>query len=115
MKKIVIIIICVWLLFFAIDYSRVKKQEIPIFCTNFGGVTSIQDGGTTEYYGLGYKVIAFKRQIILNEKSNSGQNLMYTFDNKYMCFLWENIDEVWEKAQDDVEAESKLILQNFEN
>ena len=113
MKKIVIIIICVWLLFFAIDYSRVKKQEIPIFCTNFGGVTSIQDGGTAEYYGLGYKVIAFKRQIILNEKVNNGQNLMYTFDNKYMCFWWKSIEEVWKKAQNDVEAESELILQNF--
>lgn len=58
--KIALIIIGVFILldliFFAIDYSRVQKQVKPIFCIN---VATHRDGGTKEYYGLGYKVIDF--------------------------------------------------------
>ena len=43
---------------FCVDYSRVKKQEKPIFCIN---LATYRDGGTKEYYGLGYKVIDFNR------------------------------------------------------
>ena len=54
------IIIILGLIFFAVDYSRVKKQEKPIFCIQHpAGV--IMDGGTIEYFGLGYKVIDFNR------------------------------------------------------
>lgn len=52
------VIIILGLVFFAIDYNRVQKQEKPIFCIqNPAGV--IMDGGTVEYFGLGYKVIDF--------------------------------------------------------
>lgn len=52
------VIIILGLIFFAIDYNRVQKQEKPIFCIqNPAGV--IMDGGTIEYFGLGYKVIDF--------------------------------------------------------
>lgn len=50
------IIVVLGLIFFAIDYNRVKKQEKPIFCVN---TTTYRDGGTKEYLGLGYKVIDF--------------------------------------------------------
>lgn len=50
------IIIILGIIFFAIDYNRVKKQETPIFCINVG---TLNDGGTKEYLGLGYKVIDF--------------------------------------------------------
>ena len=43
------IIVVLGIVFFIIDYNRVQKQEKPIFC----------DGGTIEYFGLGYKVIDF--------------------------------------------------------
>ena len=50
------IIVVLGIIFFTIDYSRVQKQEKPIFCINIATYT---DGGTKEYYGLGYKVIDF--------------------------------------------------------
>ena len=52
------IIVILGIVFFAIDYNRVQKQEKPIFCIqNPAGV--IKDAGTIEYFGLGYKVIDF--------------------------------------------------------
>lgn len=52
------IIVVLGIVFFTVDYNRVKKQEKPIFCIKDpAGV--ILDGGTIEYLGLGYKVIDF--------------------------------------------------------
>ena len=52
------VIIILGIIFFAVDYVRVQKQEKPIFCIqNPAGI--INDGGTVEYFGLGYKVIDF--------------------------------------------------------
>lgn len=53
---IVGVIIVLGIVFFAIDYNRIQKQGKPIFCIN---VATYRDGGTKEYYGLGYKVIDF--------------------------------------------------------
>lgn len=57
--KIVLIIIGVLILFaiifFTVDYSRVQKQEEPIF-----GIKTINyDGSKVTYWGLGYKVIRY--------------------------------------------------------
>ena len=52
------IIVILGIIFFSIDYNRVKNQEKPIFCIqNPAGI--MLDGGTIEYFGLGYKVIDF--------------------------------------------------------
>ena len=52
------IIVVLGIVFFTVDYNRVKNQEKPIFCIKDpAGV--ILDGGTIEYLGLGYKVIDF--------------------------------------------------------
>lgn len=67
MKKFLIIVICLIVLlailgviFFSIDYNRVKNGEMPLFCIdNPAGV--YMDGGTREYFGLGYKVIKFNK------------------------------------------------------
>ena len=52
------IIVVLGIVFFTVDYNRVKNQKKPIFCIKSlaGG---IMDGGTIEYFGLGYKVIDF--------------------------------------------------------
>lgn len=55
---IVAIIIILGVIFFTVDYNRVKKQENPIFCIK---TATFLDGGTTEYIGLGYKVIDFNK------------------------------------------------------
>ncbi len=52
------VIVILGIVFFVVDYNRVQKQEQPIFCIqNPAGI--INDGGTVEYFGLGYKVIDF--------------------------------------------------------
>lgn len=52
--KIVLIILGIWVSVFLIDFVCVKTIKRPIFMIR----TSIyKDGGTKEYYGLGYKVI----------------------------------------------------------
>ena len=55
---IIILIIVLALIFFAVDYSRVQNGKKPIFCISLG---MYLDGGTVEYFGLGYKVIDFSR------------------------------------------------------
>ena len=55
---IVGIVVILGIIFFAVDYNRVQKQEKPIFCIQ-NPARVISDGGTIEYFGLGYKVIDF--------------------------------------------------------
>ena len=52
------VIVILGIVFFVIDYNRVQKQENPIFCIKNPAGTYM-DGGTVEYFGLGYKVIDF--------------------------------------------------------
>lgn len=52
------IVIISGVIFFIVDYNRVKKNERPIFCIKNPAGT-ILDGGTLEFFGLGYKVIDF--------------------------------------------------------
>lgn len=52
------IIVVLGIVFYTVDYNRAKNQKRPIFCIQSpAGV--ILDGGTIEYFGLGYKVIDF--------------------------------------------------------
>ena len=53
---ILVILIILGIIFFTIDYSRVKNNETPIFCIL---KDEANDGGTKIYLGLGYKVIDF--------------------------------------------------------
>lgn len=50
---ILVMLACI---FFTIDLVRVQNQKKPLFCIN---LVTYRDGGTKEYYGFGYKVIAF--------------------------------------------------------
>ena len=50
------IVVILGIIFFLVDYNRVKKQEKPIFCILND---EANDGGTKIYLGLGYKVIDF--------------------------------------------------------
>ena len=58
MFSILGIIFILGIVFFVVDYKWGQNQEKPIFCIqNPAGI--INDGGTIEYFGLGYKVIDF--------------------------------------------------------
>lgn len=52
------IIVVLGIVFFTVDYNRVRNQKKPIFCIQ-NPAGGIMDGGTIEYFGLGYKVIDF--------------------------------------------------------
>lgn len=58
-KKLKILIIIAIILFigiivFLIDYNQVKHGKLPLFAYSFD---IYKDGGSREYYGLGYKVL----------------------------------------------------------
>ncbi len=52
------ILIILGLIFFMTDYNRVKNNKRPIFCIK-NPTGTIRDGGTVEFFGLGYKIIDF--------------------------------------------------------
>lgn len=56
--KIILIIVLLWGIMFFTDYTRVKNNERPIFCIK-NPARTLSDGGTVEFFGLGYKVIDF--------------------------------------------------------
>lgn len=49
-------ILIIWITFFTTDFSLSKANKSPIFAIP---VKRYKDGGSTEYYGLGYKVIKY--------------------------------------------------------
>lgn len=59
-RKLLIIILLltaiIWALFFITDYNRAQNNKRPIFAIE---TSFYSDGGTREYIGLGYKVIAY--------------------------------------------------------
>ena len=75
------VIIILGLIFFAVDYSRVQRQETPIFCINYA---TANDGGTNEYLGLGYKVIDFNMLNGYDEIKIGSWFMKYEdFENEY--------------------------------
>lgn len=55
-RHIISIILIVWIAFIITDFSLAKANKLPIFVIP---VIRYKDGGSTEYYGLGYKVIKY--------------------------------------------------------
>lgn len=81
---IIIVILILSITFFIIDNIRVNNGELPIFAKK---VAIANDGGTTEYMGLGYKVIDYNK---LNgyDKIHIGSWIM-----KYDSSLGEKLEE----------------------
>ncbi len=57
-EKIMLLIIVVWCIFITTDFTLSLFNHAPIFAWP---VFIYRDGGTTEYYGLGYKVKKYKQ------------------------------------------------------
>lgn len=55
-RHIIGAILIIWIAFFITDFSLAKKNKAPVFAIP---VIRHKDGGSTEYYGLGYKVIKY--------------------------------------------------------
>lgn len=90
------IFICIWLVFFSVDFIRAKNQKSPIFCPLTLG-SYINDGGSVMYYGLGYKVIHFNRILSYEERIDlkSGSANYY-----YICSWYPSYDTAWTKIKD---------------
>lgn len=54
--------------FYNIDKERAQNVEEPLFCKSQDW--TYMDGGTKEYWGLGYKVIKFNRMGGYNKVKN---------------------------------------------
>lgn len=80
--KITLIISVIWLIMFSVDFYRAQKNQLPIFCSKLFGIFSYQDGGTVEYIGLGYKVIAFNRLATIDTQKYWGN---YKVTEKFIC------------------------------
>lgn len=57
-RSIAGIIVMIWLAFFITDFSLAKADKSPIFAVP---LVVYKDGGSKEYYGLGYKIIKYMR------------------------------------------------------
>lgn len=55
-RYIISAILIIWIAFFITDFSLATANKSPVFAIP---ITMYKDGGSTEYYGLGYKVIKY--------------------------------------------------------
>ena len=53
LKKILLFTLLAWFLVVIIDFSRARANKPPVFVVP---AKIYEDGGSAEYYGLGYKV-----------------------------------------------------------
>lgn len=98
-KIILVSIICIWLIFFTTDYILVKKQKNPIFCLC---LNAYLDGGTQEYFGLGYKVFCFNK--LLGEtnsiKIDGDERTFGSANYNYLCPIYYSYEKAWSKVEE---------------
>lgn len=98
--KITLIIFSIWIIFITTDFLRAKHQKLPIFASNFGGLITFQDGGTTIYFGLGYKIFKFNTTIYFPDSSNKyNWDNLYTLKRIYFTSWWTDFDKAIEKIK----------------
>ena len=96
---VVFLIVALGLTFFIVDYNRVQKQEKPIFCIQNPAGT-IMDGGTIEYFGLGYKVIDFHTIAGFDDIKIGSWFMDYNDFKEEMKEYEKKYEEEWEKNQE---------------
>ncbi|MCI8276381.1 MAG: hypothetical protein HFJ46_00305 [Clostridia bacterium] len=109
-KKIIIVLICLWIIFFSVDLYLTQNGKYPIFCIKYNGYN---DGGTTEHLGFGYKVICFNKlgscgriQGISNGEMYDTE--LYTASYNYMCPWFTSYEKAWKRV------ENKAIKNGFD-
>ncbi|OEH86990.1 hypothetical protein BHU72_01670 [Desulfuribacillus stibiiarsenatis] len=55
-RRIFVVIILMWLVFAGTDFTLAALDKSPIFALP---IVKYKDGGSVEFYGLGYKVIRY--------------------------------------------------------
>ena len=98
---IILIILFAFIIFVSVDYFRYKEHKKTIFA--LFPVTAM-DGGTTEYWGLGYKIVYFNRldEWIWKERSNI----------KYIGPIWVDYDDAHKIAVSNLVGETYETLQS---
>ena len=81
---VILMFIAVFIIFSAIDYWRVKSNKMPIFVIP---VIRYRDGGSVEYYGLGYKVLKCRTLGGDNSIKIGFYNMKYSCDTKSLLLL----------------------------
>lgn len=89
--KILIVIILIWIIFVSIDYFKYKEHKKPIFARY---EIAYLDGGTIEYWGLGYKIIYFNK--INDQVFDENPNF------KYMGPIWTDYDKAYKMCTEKV-------------
>ena len=103
---IILGVIILGLIFFAVDYNRVQKQEKPIFCINY---STLRDGGTKTYIGLGYKVIDFNMLNGYNEMKIGSWFMQYEdFESEYSAYTEEQLNSIEEIIEKNID-EQKIL------
>ena len=99
------VIILLGIVFFAVDYTRVQKQEKPIFCINYA---TANDGGTKEYIGIGYKVIDFHK---IQEVDENGNNSYYDEIKIGTWFMnYNDFANEYNKKENNISAQIKAVV-----
>ncbi len=80
---IISIIFIIAVIFFLVDYIRVKDNEAPIFSVP---LIKYQDGGSIEYFGLGYKVIKYVNNNLTEDDKLVYEKMQYRIGTLLMKF-----------------------------
>ena len=77
----IIVLVTLGVIFYNIDKERAQNVEEPLFCKSQDW--TYMDGGTKEYWGLGYKVIKFNRLGGYNKVKIGSWSMQYEdFENE---------------------------------
>lgn len=88
---ILLILVALGIIFYAVDKNRAREGQKPIFCIPIGAYL---DGGTVEYIGLGYKVIAF------NKMEDIVDNTMNYYTRVHIGSIFMTYDSAYEQRND---------------
>ena len=91
-KNIIMIVVSILIIFITliifgcVDYTKYKNNEEPIFCFI---KNKLEDGGTKEYIGVGYKIIYFHRI----------EGVSSYYGGSHFVPIWKDVDELYKEAR----------------
>lgn len=113
--KIILVIVILCIVFFLVDYKRVKNNKKPFFCIPIG---TAMDGGTVEYWGAGYKVIDFHTISGYDDIKIGPWSMQYNdFENeieKYNKIRDEKIEKIQSRKISTIEIGNSNIAYNLD-
>lgn len=108
--SMVVSIIILAFILFLVDLGRVQRQEKPLFCIKSLSGTYM-DGGTQEYWGLGYKIIDFNRLDGYDAIKIGSWFMQYQdFAEEYHVY-----EEAFTKQQQDIISDNTFVNRNDQN